>query len=232
MWKFHSWHCENGSNNILGSDFNEKIYPSTRASTVCYIMYLVASWNIIGGVIETVNAFQNTVLAPSNIVYATMPSYYLDWFWQHFPHIHIKDSKQVWHILQDLNRIKGTKTSVWNFCLELNKVLDDFGLRNVPCEKYLYVLYHKDKYTIVMVSTDELLCFYCYYSNLHRILVHMKNYFPYTYLEGPVIKFLNLHISIPNMESDFTIINISTKLLLMYGYQTKMIPLYPVINPP
>ena len=49
-------------------------------------------------------------------------------------------------------------------------VLTDFGLRNVPYEQSLYLLAKKDEYTIVLVSTDNLLRFYCNFSIFHRII--------------------------------------------------------------
>ena len=52
---------------------------------------------------------------------------------------------------------KEQKLDLQNLCIALGMIMTDFGLRNVRCEKSLYVFSHKDEHTIVMVSNDDLL---------------------------------------------------------------------------
>ena len=56
--------------------------------------------------------------------------------------------------------------------------MNDSGLRNVPCEQSFYILAHKYKYMIVLISTDDLLCFCHGYMKFHIIHVHMQKYSP------------------------------------------------------
>ena len=77
MWKFQPRHCANGITHIRGSDLTEPFLPIISDCPVSYSMSLAASWNIIGGVLDNTNLFQNTILALSDRFYFMMPSYYL-----------------------------------------------------------------------------------------------------------------------------------------------------------
>ena len=80
MCKFKPYHCANGRTQIRGSDFTESFPPVISTCTVPSSIVLTASWNIIGGLIDVTNAFQNTMLAPANRIYILMPPYFLQWF--------------------------------------------------------------------------------------------------------------------------------------------------------
>ena len=64
--------------------------PVIGACTVPYITALTESWNIIGGLLDVTNAFQNKILVPADRIYVLMPPYYLQWFWRSYPWIKIK----------------------------------------------------------------------------------------------------------------------------------------------
>ena len=85
------------------------ICPSHRTLPFSSIMDLADLCNIIGGVIDVTKYFQNTVLAPNVRVYIMKSPYYLQWFQQCDPWIHIKYSKCGWHVPQAYNGIQGTK---------------------------------------------------------------------------------------------------------------------------
>ena len=55
-----------------------------------------------------------------------------------------------------------------------------------PCSRLWYI--------IVLVYTDDLLCFYHDSSTFHHLLYHMYKFFPCTSQEVPVLEFINFHI--------------------------------------
>ena len=103
-------------------------------------MDLSGSLNLIGGVLDVTNTFQNTVIASADRIYATMPPYYLQRFWVLYPMIKIKYIKRVKRVLKACNIIQGTKPSGQNWWIVLDVILTDFGLSNVPCYKSLCIL--------------------------------------------------------------------------------------------
>ena len=51
--------------------------------------------------------------------------------------------------------------------------MDYFGLHNVTCKQALYVLSEQYAYMIVLISTDELLCFLHKYRIFNFLIYHM-----------------------------------------------------------
>ena len=90
MWKINPCHNANGSTQICGSDFTESLSSAIGAYTAPSRIDLTGSWNIIEGLLDYTNAFQNTILAPSDRIYVLMPPYYLQCFWCCYPRIKIK----------------------------------------------------------------------------------------------------------------------------------------------
>ena len=43
---------------------------------------LLASWNIVGGVLDVTNDFRNKIFATADRNYVTIPQYYSQHFWQ------------------------------------------------------------------------------------------------------------------------------------------------------
>ena len=178
MWKFQPRHCSNGITQICGSDLTESFYTIISGFTVSYSMAFSASCNLIGGVIDDTNSFQNTILALADRFYALFPPYYLQWFMWRYLRINIKDSKWCRHFLQSCNVIQVTKPAAWNWWISLEAVLTTFGLKNLPCEQAVYVLDQYCEYMIVILSTDDFLCLYPESSTFHRLLLNMCKLLP------------------------------------------------------
>lgn len=193
MWKFAPRHCANGAPQLQGIDFDESYAPVAGACPVRTQLAISASWNLIVGVIDVTNAFQNTILPPHKREYVTLPPYYLEWFKRRHPLITVDETKGRLCI-QACNGMQGTKPAGRNWNQALHAVLTTFGLQNVPAEQALYVLHTSDYLLIVSVSTDDLLCSYSSVDVFHRLYKHLCKCFPCTKEEGALIRFLNLRI--------------------------------------
>ena len=69
---FQSCYCYNGITHIYYFDFRKLTVPVIGAYPIRSIMTFVASWDIIGGVLDVIYASQHTILAPLERFYITM----------------------------------------------------------------------------------------------------------------------------------------------------------------
>ena len=77
MWKFHPRRFASWSTYIHVSNFTWLLFPVIGECPVCFSVDIIPLLNIGGGVLGITNTLQNTILAPSNRCYVTMPPYYL-----------------------------------------------------------------------------------------------------------------------------------------------------------
>jgi len=107
-YDLYSRHCANGSTMIKGLDYKES-YAAIAVIDSCRIVIAIASrYGLTIYVIDIKNAFQTTLLHPSERIYLHLPPYYLRWFKETYPNHPLPPAKTI-YILQSIHAIQGTK---------------------------------------------------------------------------------------------------------------------------
>ena len=147
IWELKIRHVMVGTPMKRKIDFIESYSPTVDPTTLRVHLCLACGSNHICGVIDVKNAFQNTIGAPEDRVYANIPPSYLDWAEQH---LHIKFDRNDKHFVQMFNSNQGTKDAGHRWYTLASSVLQKFGFirshvdhayfsKSIDNNQYIYI---------------------------------------------------------------------------------------------
>ena len=92
IYQFITRHCANGSAMIRGLDYQESYSAVALASSVRIVVAIGAAENMIFGIIDVKNAFQNTMIPSGQRQHLSIPPFHLLWFRRKCPTVPIEDT--------------------------------------------------------------------------------------------------------------------------------------------
>ena len=192
-YDLYSRHCANGSTMIKGLDYKES-YAAIAVIDSCRIVIAIASrYGLTIYVIDIKNAFQTTLLHPSERIYLHLPPYYLRWFKETYPNHPLPPAKTI-YILQSIHAIQGTKPAGKQWSDQITSLFRTMGLKKNATDNAVWVS-TKGNDTIILISeTDDFMLLVSRKQLYLDIKARIEKSYDITMQEGPVIKYLNLQI--------------------------------------
>jgi hypothetical protein len=196
MYQFITRHCANGSAMIRGLDYQESYSAVALASSVRIVVAIGAAENMIFGIIDVKNAFQNTMIPSGERQHLSLPPFYIHWFRRKYPLVPIEESKDNRYCIQTVNAIQGTKPAgrQWNDILTTVLTKLKFQRNHVDHGVFIYVSDDETKKILLCISTDDFLCAFTHQHLYDDLCTNLKGYFEITTKTGPVLHYLNLRI--------------------------------------
>jgi hypothetical protein len=171
-------HCANSSAMIRGLDYQESYSAVALASSVRIVVAIGAAENMIFGIIDIKNAFQNTMIPSGERQHLSLPPFCLSWF------------------CQTVNVIQGTKPAgrQWNDILTIVLTKLKYQRNHVDHGVFIHVSEDERQKMLLCISTDDFLCAFTHQKLYDDLCTNLKAYSEITTKTGPVLYYLNLRI--------------------------------------
>ena len=192
-YDLYSRHCANRSTMVKGLDYKES-YAAIAVIDSCRIVIAIASrYGLIIFITDIKNAFQTTLLHPSERIYLHLPPYYLQWFNETYPTHRLPPAKTI-YILQSIHAVQGTKPAGRQWNDQITALFKTMGMKRNVTDNAVWVSIRGTDIAILISETDDFMLLVSNKQLYLDIKVRIEKSYDITMQEGLILKYLNLQI--------------------------------------
>ena len=192
-YDLYSRHCADGSRMIKGLDNAESYAAFTVIDSLCIGFAIAGQLNLHLYVIDIKNAFQTTLLDPSERLYLYLPPFYLEWFKNTYPHHSIPPAKTI-YILQSIHAVQGTKPAGKQFHDQIVQLFYKLGFKQNATDNAVFICIRGVNIILLFCSTDDFLVMVKDKADFIRVKDRISQSYDLTTQEGMILNYLNLQI--------------------------------------
>ena len=157
VWKSVACHCENGSSQIKGTDFDQSYIPVAHDDSFRIKIAIADMHRLTDRILDVSNAFQNKNVPINERVCVVSPPHHLDWFEISHPNVPLNRDGGPF-CLKSMNGIQVTKPAgrQWNGLLDT--VVTILKYKKITIDNNIYIKVSTDgTVSYLTVSTADVI---------------------------------------------------------------------------